>query len=58
MTIGKTLYKGYASETFQVFADEGETLSKEMLEERFTGCFGCHINGVCAMQATVTVYTD
>ena len=58
MFIEKVLRRGYASVTYLVKANEGETLTKESVENTYDGDFGCHVIGVCATQATVTVYTD
>jgi hypothetical protein len=58
MFVEKVLRRGYASVTYLVKANEGETLTKESVEDAYDCGFGCHVIGVCATQATVTVYTD
>ena len=37
--------RGYARETYLVEAEEGEELTKEMVEERYSFPFGCHVTG-------------
>lgn len=37
--------RGYAHETYYVEAEEGETLTKEMVEERYNEPFGCYVTG-------------
>lgn len=58
MKIVRELYRGYASITYAIEADEGEILTKEGIEDKFGSPFGCHVSGCCATCATVTVYTD
>ena len=58
MKIVRELYRGYASITYAIEADEGEILTEESIENKFGSPFGCHVSGCCATCATVTVYTD
>jgi hypothetical protein len=37
--------RGYARETYCVEAEEGEILTKEMVEERYDEPFGCSVTG-------------
>ena len=37
--------RGYAHETYYVEAEEGEILTKEMVEERYNEPFGCYVTG-------------
>jgi hypothetical protein len=39
------LSKGYFSEQLRVTEEEGEILTKEMVEERFSYPFGCVVHG-------------
>lgn len=41
----KLISRGYAHETYYVEAEEGEILTKEMVEERYNKPFGCHVVG-------------
>ena len=58
MFVERELHSGYASKVYLVKANEGETLTKESVEDAYDCGFGCHVIGVCATQATVNVYTD
>ena len=49
--------RGYAHETYYVEAEEGETLTQEMVEEIFSKPFGCHVVG-CNGKFYVDSYTD
>lgn len=57
MTVRDTRTVGYT--TFAtVVADEGETLTKEMIEERFFFPFGGYINGMTKEVAHIEWYND
>ena len=58
MKIVRELYRGYASITYQIEAEENEVLTTEKIEDKFGFPFGCQVLGCCATCATVTVYTD
>ena len=49
--------RGYAQETYYVEAEEGEILTKEMVEERYNEPFGCYVTG-CNGKFYVNSYTD
>lgn len=41
----KLISRSYARETYYVEAEDGEILTKEMVEERYNKPFGCHVVG-------------
>jgi hypothetical protein len=49
---------GYAKTTYTIQAENGECFTREELEERFHGTFGCRVNWCTGTQASVTTYTD
>lgn len=53
----KLVNRAYARETYFIEAEEGEELTKEMLEERYKEPFGCCVTGGNG-KFCVDVYTD
>ena len=53
----KLVNRTYARETYFIEAEEGEELTKEMLEERYKEPFGCCVTGSNG-KFYVNVYTD
>jgi hypothetical protein len=54
----KRLNNTYASTYYEVTAEDGEVLTREKVEEKMGGPFGCYIVSLSDHKAFVQVYND